>query len=60
MTEPGTGLRLDTLGRGAVPGQMVTNVGDVAFIAVTFITTALTPVAGTPPRPAICTWIDAR
>src|SRR4051812_18526751 len=51
-------LRLETVGLGAPVGQAVTNPGRVAFVAVRFKATALTPVAGTPAVPATCTSIE--
>ncbi len=37
---------------------MLRNVFAVAFVPVTFNATALAPVVGTPPSPAICRVID--
>jgi hypothetical protein len=48
---PATRFRLDAAGRSVAVGQTVKNEGAVTFVAVTFSTTASTPVAGTPPRP---------
>src|SRR6476661_6094065 len=45
-------LRFDAVGRAAVAGHTVTKPGPVAAVAVTFMTMATAPLAGTPPRPA--------
>src|SRR5262245_15778800 len=50
---PGTKLRLETSGRESPDGQSVRKPAAVGSTTVTFITTAETPVAGTPPRPVI-------
>ena len=42
-------LRFDAVGRASVDGHTVTKPGAVAAVAVTFMTTATTPAAGTPP-----------
>src|SRR5215211_8373903 len=52
---PPTKLRFEAL--GAEPrfaGYAVTNPFIVGLVTVTFITTALTPVVGRPPRPVSC------
>src|SRR5919202_1108711 len=51
----GTTLRLEALGRGAPVGNTVSQVDAEASVAVTFITTAATPEAGTPPTPVTVT-----
>src|ERR1700716_1640179 len=52
---PLTQLRLDASGRATPAGQTVRKLAAVVLVAVTFRTTALTPVAGTGPCPAIWT-----
>src|SRR5438477_7527421 len=48
---PGTKFRLDALGRGVPLGYAVRKLGAVGFVTVTLRATAVTPAAGTPPRP---------
>src|SRR5258706_15350300 len=55
-TIPGAGFRLDVAGRADPAGNTVRNVLAVWSTAVTFRTTASTPVAGTPPRPVTLTF----
>src|SRR5947209_17847367 len=57
MSVTGGTLRFDTVGRGAC-GKTVRNVPLVARVAVTLMTTAVTPLAGTPPWPATVTVFD--
>ncbi len=52
IDSPGTKFRFDANGRGDPAGYTVTNPGAVGPVTVTFNTTAPTPPAGTPPRPA--------
>src|SRR5205085_2643057 len=47
-------FRFEAVGRDSPAGHTVTKPGFVACVAVTFSTTAIAPVAGTPPWPA--TW----
>ena len=46
---PATQFRLEALGRGVPPGQTVRKDGAVVLVTVVLRTTAVTPVAGTPP-----------
>src|SRR5688500_7883799 len=57
-TCPGIGLRFAASGRVEPFGNTVTYVSSVCAIAVTLTTTADTPDAGTPPRPATFRLID--
>src|SRR5674476_985625 len=49
-----TKFRLDTSGRALPSAKADTHPGAVGSVAVTLATTADTPVAGTPARPATC------
>src|SRR5215831_2111768 len=51
---PGSQFRFDTSGLGTPGGQTARKLSAVVFVAVTFRTTADTPVAGTPFLPV--TW----
>ena len=53
--EPAVKLRLEASGRIVPLGYTVKNPVAVELVAVALSTTAVAPVAGTPPRPAICT-----
>src|SRR4051812_33644416 len=46
-------FRFDASGTGPPPGNTVTKPGPAAPVAVTFMSTAATPVAGSPARPAM-------
>ena len=59
ITSFGTGLsltkfRFDAVGKAVPSPYTVTYPALVGAVTVTFSTTAETPVAGTPPRPATC------
>src|SRR6266568_6849132 len=53
---PGIQLRLDAVGRVLPFGNTVKKPLAVWSTAVTLRTTAVTPVVGTPPKPATCTF----
>src|SRR5712691_5212873 len=53
---PGVQLRLDAVGNALPFGNTVKKPLAVWSTAVTFRTTALKPVIGTPPAPATCTF----
>src|SRR5438445_9634538 len=52
---PGVQLRLEASGRATPVGKTVKKPAALVLVAVTFITTALTPLAGIPPAPVIWT-----
>ena len=54
---PATKFRLDASGIVTLCGNTIRKPGAVVSVAVTLRTTALTPVAGTPPFPSIWTLI---
>src|SRR5258708_12328040 len=54
MTSPAVKLRFDATGRLIPSGNTVTSPDDVGLTAVTFSTTAVTPVDGTPSFPVTC------
>src|SRR6476646_8217851 len=57
---PATKFRLDVSGRVVPDGHTMTHPEAVGFTAVTFRTTADTPLAGTPPLPNTCNEIDPK
>ncbi len=57
---PADQLRLEELGRSLPDGHTVRCPPSFASVTVTFSTTALAPLCGTPPRPATCSVISLR
>src|ERR1019366_3348319 len=56
---PATKFRLDTGGSTLPSAKADTPPGEAGWVTVRFTTTADTPVAGTPPRPATCSTSSA-
>src|SRR5450759_2393178 len=54
IVQPFAQLTLEAVGRVVPPGYRVRKPAVAVLVAVTFRTTADTPVAGTPPAPRIC------
>src|SRR5262245_45957786 len=55
---PAVKLRFDAVGLGAPVGHTVRKLVVDGWVAVTLITIALTPLAGMPPTPGPCRFLD--